>query len=105
MLRAHEESATKSKRVRAAWDRKRRDAATSSQGSGARPWLADHGLLVPGAEPSPLAENIEVQASHIGLGVNPLALYALADRLAQPEGEWAPFEPKGARRWFYKPGA
>lgn len=53
-------------------------------------------------EPSPLAENIEVQASHIGLGVNPIALYALADRLAQPEGQWQPFEPKGARRWFYK---
>ncbi|MDR7333267.1 alpha/beta fold hydrolase [Roseateles asaccharophilus] len=53
-------------------------------------------------EPSPLAENIEVQASHIGLGVNPIALYALADRLAQPEGDWKPFEPKGARRWFYK---
>ncbi len=53
-------------------------------------------------EPSPLAENIEVQASHIGLGVNPVALYALADRLAQPQGQWAPFEPKGARRWFYK---
>jgi pimeloyl-ACP methyl ester carboxylesterase len=53
-------------------------------------------------EPSPLAENIEVQASHIGLGVNPIALYALADRLAQPDGAWQPFEPKGARRWFYK---
>jgi pimeloyl-ACP methyl ester carboxylesterase len=53
-------------------------------------------------EPSPLAENIEVQASHIGLGVNPIALYALADRLAQPEGGWKHFEPKGARRWFYK---
>jgi pimeloyl-ACP methyl ester carboxylesterase len=53
-------------------------------------------------EPSPLAENIEVQASHIGLGVNPVALYALADRLAQPDGQWQPFEPKGARRWFYK---
>lgn len=53
-------------------------------------------------EPSPLAENIEVQASHIGLGVNPVALYALADRLAQPEGQWQHFEPKGARRWFYK---
>lgn len=52
--------------------------------------------------PSPLAENIEVQASHIGLGVNPIALYALADRLAQPDGDWQPFEPKGARRWFYK---
>lgn len=53
-------------------------------------------------EPSPLAENIEVHASHIGLGLNPLALYALADRLAQPEGQWAHFEAKGARRWFYR---
>jgi glycoside/pentoside/hexuronide:cation symporter, GPH family len=35
--------------------RKERASASSSQGSGARPWLADHGLLLPGAEPSPLA--------------------------------------------------
>ena len=35
--------------------RKQRAGLGSSQGSGARPWLADHGLLLPGAEPSPLA--------------------------------------------------
>lgn len=35
--------------------RKQRASAASSQGSGARPWLADHGLLLPGATPSPLA--------------------------------------------------
>jgi len=37
--------------------RKLRTGASSSQGSGsgARPWLAQHGLLLPGAEPSPLA--------------------------------------------------
>ena len=40
-------------------------------------------------------ENIEVHASHCGLGVNPAAVYAIADRLAQPEDEWQPFEPKG----------
>jgi glycoside/pentoside/hexuronide:cation symporter, GPH family len=34
--------------------RQRGSAASSSQGSGARPWLAEHGLLLPGAEPSPL---------------------------------------------------
>jgi pimeloyl-ACP methyl ester carboxylesterase len=51
--------------------------------------------------PGPMAENIEVQASHIGLGVNPLALYALADRLAQPEGAWRPFDRSGARRLLY----
>ena len=40
-------------------------------------------------------ENIEVHASHCGLGVNPAAVYAIADRLAQAEGEWTPFAPKG----------
>jgi GPH family glycoside/pentoside/hexuronide:cation symporter len=35
--------------------RKQRAEASSSQGSGARPWLADHGLLLPGVEASPLA--------------------------------------------------
>ena len=51
--------------------------------------------------PGPMAENIEVHASHAGLGVNPLALYALADRLAQPEGAWRPFDRSGARRLLY----
>ncbi|MDB5963911.1 MAG: alpha/beta hydrolase [Polaromonas sp.] len=36
-------------------------------------------------------ENIEVLASHIGLGVNPAAWWAMADRLAQPEGQWKAF--------------
>jgi pimeloyl-ACP methyl ester carboxylesterase len=40
-------------------------------------------------------ENIEVEASHIGLGVNPCSLYAVADRLAQPEGNWQPFDRGG----------
>lgn len=52
--------------------------------------------------PGPLAENIEVHASHVGMGMNPLALYAVADRLAQPAGHWKPFEPHGARRWFFR---
>ena len=39
-------------------------------------------------------ENIEVHASHVGLGVNPSVMIALADRLAQPEGEWTPFKPR-----------
>jgi pimeloyl-ACP methyl ester carboxylesterase len=55
-------------------------------------------------EPSALAENIEVHASHIGMGMNPLALYAIADRLAQRDGHWVPFEPSGARRWFFQTG-
>lgn len=56
-------------------------------------------------EPGPLAENIEVHASHLGLGMNPLALYALADRLAQDPRAWRPFEPQGAKRWFFRTGA
>lgn len=53
-------------------------------------------------ESAPHTENIEVHASHIGMGMNPLALYAIADRLAQDPKAWQPFDVKGARRWFYK---
>jgi pimeloyl-ACP methyl ester carboxylesterase len=48
-----------------------------------------------------LVENVEVGGSHMGLGVNPFALYALADRLAQPEGNWQPFDRSGRRRMVY----
>ena len=44
----------------------------------------------PGSE-NPQTENIEVLASHVGLGFNPSAWWAIADRLAQPEGQWTPF--------------
>jgi pimeloyl-ACP methyl ester carboxylesterase len=37
-------------------------------------------------------ENIEVLASHIGIGMNPSALWAVADRLAQQEGQWQAFK-------------
>ena len=40
-------------------------------------------------------ENIEVLASHCGLGVNPSVMLAIADRLAQDEDDWHPFEAKG----------
>jgi pimeloyl-ACP methyl ester carboxylesterase len=43
-------------------------------------------------EPGPKSENIEVVASHLGLGAHPAVLYALADRLAQPEDDWKPFK-------------
>jgi pimeloyl-ACP methyl ester carboxylesterase len=52
-------------------------------------------------QPGARAENIEVEASHTGLGVNPAALYALADRLAQAEGQWQPFERTGLRQLVY----
>jgi pimeloyl-ACP methyl ester carboxylesterase len=42
------------------------------------------------------AENIELLlASHTGLGVNAAALWAIADRLAQPEGTFRPFNRLG----------
>jgi len=43
----------------------------------------------------PQRENVEVRASHIGLGVNPTVMWVLADRLAQAEGEWRPFQASG----------
>ena len=39
----------------------------------------------------PHAENIRVYGSHCGLGFNNAALFAVADRLAQAEGEWSHF--------------
>lgn len=46
-------------------------------------------------------DNIEVNGSHVGLGVNPVVLYAIADRLAQEDGDWKPFERKGLKALFY----
>jgi len=46
--------------------------------------------------PSDTAENIEIHlASHVGLGVNAAALWAVADRLAQPEGQFRQFDRSG----------
>lgn len=50
----------------------------------------------------PHTENIEVHASHLGMGMNPMALYAIADRLRQQPGQWKRFDVQGARRWFFK---
>lgn len=49
----------------------------------------------------PDTENIEVLASHCGLGFNPSAVIAIADRLLQPEGEWKPFTPRLSQRWMF----
>jgi pimeloyl-ACP methyl ester carboxylesterase len=53
-------------------------------------------------EPRPHTENIEIAASHVGMGVNPLALYAVADRLRQDPARWQRFDVSGPRRWFFK---
>jgi pimeloyl-ACP methyl ester carboxylesterase len=54
--------------------------------------------------PSDTAENIEVYlASHVGLGVNPAALWAVADRLAQAEGQFSQFDRSGPFAIAYAP--
>jgi alpha/beta hydrolase family protein len=44
-------------------------------------------------EPGPYRENVAIRASHCGIGHHPAALMVIADRLAQPEGEWRPYAP------------
>jgi pimeloyl-ACP methyl ester carboxylesterase len=55
-----------------------------------------------------LHENVRVAGSHLGLGFNPFVLWVVADRLAQPEGQWRPFVPTGISGRLYRlvtPGA
>jgi dienelactone hydrolase len=54
--------------------------------------------------PSDTSENIEVHlASHVGLGVNPAVLWAVADRLAQAEGQFSQFDQSGPFAIAYAP--
>lgn len=46
---------------------------------------------------SATSESIEVESSHCGMGHHPAAVYAVAERLAQPEGAWKPFDRSGWR--------
>ena len=62
------------------------------------------GLVAPAnctETPSPIAENIEVYGSHVGLIANPAVFYAVADRLALPRDQWRPFDHIGWRRLAY----
>ncbi len=51
--------------------------------------------------PGDQVENIGISTSHFGMGFNPAVLYAIADRLRQPPGQWRPFEIRGLGRLFY----
>ncbi len=66
-----------------------------SRGDGIVAWR--NSVLAPGES----TENIAVYGSHLGLGVNAAVLHAVADRLAQPEGQWQPFEAPPAMRPLY----
>ncbi len=52
-------------------------------------------------EANATTENIGIFSSHTGLGHNPLALWIIADRLAQAEGEWSPFDTRGLKSLIY----
>lgn len=47
------------------------------------------------------SESIEVDSSHCGMGHNSAAVYAVAERLAQKDGQWAPFHRNGWRSLVY----
>ncbi len=54
--------------------------------------VAWQGSIQAPCDRNPHTENIEVFASHLGLGLNPSVWWAVADRLAQPHGQWRPFQ-------------
>ncbi len=57
--------------------------------------VAWQGSIQPPQTSHEQTENIEVVASHFGIGLNPSSWWAVADRLAQPQGAWKPFaKPK-----------
>jgi pimeloyl-ACP methyl ester carboxylesterase len=67
-------------------------------------WTRSDGV-VPGnvcrQTPSSTAETIEVRGSHVGLVSNPAVFYLIADRLAQPLGQWNHFIPPRRLKRLY----
>ncbi len=53
---------------------------------------------------APHTENVEIHASHLGLGVNPLALYIVADRLRQDPARWQRFDAQPVPHWLVRSG-
>ncbi len=68
-------------------------SAIWSRSDGIVPWQ------IAREQPGPERENLEVLASHLGLGVHAAVLYAVADRLSQPAGQWRAFDPP----WWLRP--
>jgi pimeloyl-ACP methyl ester carboxylesterase len=52
-------------------------------------------------EETPYTDNVEVYASHCGMGFNPAIYYVIGDRLAQPAEQWRKFERSGVRCFIY----
>jgi pimeloyl-ACP methyl ester carboxylesterase len=54
-------------------------------------------------KPGPLVQNIEVQASHIGMGFDAFVFYLIAHRLANSSAKaWRPLDVAGLRRSFQR---
>ena len=53
------------------------------------------------AAANPRTENIEVYGTHVGIGFSPAVLFAVLDRLAQPEDDWQPFVAPAMLRPLY----
>ena len=51
--------------------------------------------------PDAISENVEVYAAHCGMGIHSPTIRVIADRLAQQEGNWLPFEPGMLSRVVY----
>lgn len=58
--------------------------------------VSSHIAVKEACKQSPLLENIHVESSHLGFTCNPMALYIIADRLAQPEINWQPYRHRQA---------
>jgi len=52
-------------------------------------------------EETPMTDNVEVYASHCGMGFNPAIYYVIGDRLAQHADKWRKFERNGLRGFVY----
>ena len=69
--------------------------AIFSEGDGFVPWR----FCID--EPDSNSENIRIHGSHSGMPFNLPVLYAVADRLAQPENGWKPFSMRGLRQYLF----
>ncbi len=76
-------------------------SAVYSKYDGVTHWRSCVQKISPPAPAGLKMENVEVVCSHVGMAVNPSALYMIADRLAQQEGEWKPFNPSGIGSFVY----
>ena len=48
-----------------------------------------------------LTDNIQIRASHCGMGFNPAVYYAIANRLARTTNTWSKFDRKGVLKLVY----